>query len=195
MSRPWRSTGIFDPKMQERFHRRNRFKLWGMIEVVEKFVSRDETIYDIGASHGHLTVKLKQAGFNTLGLDGTPGIEQISEGAVLECDLTTLKRGQVKFRSDWGIFINVGEHVPKQLEKALVEGVASIPITGLMVAWGDKDTPDKMVHNQRPDWYVASVFGLFGWLVNEEMTEEGRKLVGEYGRMDKRLLIMTRSEV
>jgi hypothetical protein len=196
MSKPWKARGIFNPGTQVRSREKSKksFRLGTMLDVVEAVIPKTDTIIDIGAQSGHVTRRLKDLGYDIIGIDGTPGIDEISDGLVKECDITTLKPEQSIFNADWGIFINVGEHVPVELESLLVEGVSSIPRVGLMVAWADQLTPDKKVYNRRPDYYVASIFGHAGWVVNEELTEKSRKIVGDYSRMNERLLVMLKDQ-
>ncbi len=94
--------------------------------------------------------------------------------------------------ADWGLFLNVGEHVPFGHEEVLIKNVASIPKSGLVVAWGDPKTKDKNPLNRQYDYWVANRFGKYGWLVNGDWTIDARLIIGDISRLDKRLLVMTR---
>jgi hypothetical protein len=184
--------GIFSPTAQKKNMRRKRYSAPGMVDVVQMLVDREESILDMGACGGSLLRLLRKVGYDAIGIDGTEGSRETTKGLVEQCDLTGDCSDYYRCAT-WGLFLNVGEHVPRELEDKLIDNVCMIPTTGLIVAWADPWTPDRRTLNRRCDYYVANRFGARNWTVDQDETEKARALVGEYSRLDKRLLIL-RSE-
>jgi hypothetical protein len=131
------------------------------------------SVVDIGAGTGRLVKHLRERGFNIVGLDGTPGIETVSEGMVMECDLTG-DCSKFKSYADWGLFFEVGEHVPVEYEQKLIDNVSSIPREGLIFSWAIPGKKGFGHCNCRPVEYVVSEFAKRGWKIDESAT----RLVG-----------------
>ncbi len=184
----WKKAGVFGLGLQTRSKGR-KFLLGGVLEATKAVIPVSDSVIDIGASHGEFTRFLQEAGYDIFGIDGTPGIEEISGGIVKEHNILDADLIDV---ADWGIFINVGEHIPRVYEKQLVKSVCSMPRKGLIVAWSNNETPDRRAPNRRFVFYTASIFGIHGWLVDEELTLKAREIAGDYSIMNERLLVMTK---
>lgn len=174
-------------------HIRRSFAEYSPIEllnVIERIVPKNKTVVDIGARLGRLLRSLKKRGYSDIfGIDGSKGVEKITEGLVKEFDLT-VDCGELFGTAHWGLFFNVGEHVPKQLESALISNVSRIPTKGLITTWTDPFTPDRNPKNRKFDYYIANRFGLAGWFIDYEKTEKARKILEGVKRFDKQILVM-----
>ena len=182
-------TGSFPLDLQGRTKRRP-FQNQAVLAAIKSIIPITQTIIDIGSSVGHMVRELRASGYSIYGIDGTEGIGQLSDGLVVQCDLTTLSEDQTTHKSDWGIFFDVGEHIPRQYENQVIKAVCSIPRIGLILSWADHIVPDRKIHNRRTDYYIANAFGLNGWVVDESLSEEIRKASGDYVRMNERLLVL-----
>ena len=135
---------------------------------------RPTTVVDIGAGSGAYVRALRELGHKAWGLDGTPGIEEITAGDVLEQDLV-LDCSAHFDSANWGIFIEVGEHVPKEFEQTLIDNVCRIPTQGLIVSWNPSKRVGIRHVNPRTNTYIACEFGRRDWQVDEAMTRKIRK--------------------
>jgi len=166
-----------------------------MYQMIKTIVPEGASVVDIGAGPGKLvkTCMHKTNAYKIFGLDGSEGIEEISEGRTFQFDVTE-GSGKWDKCADWGLMLNVGEHVPRKLEWELAKGTARIPRKWLVVAWADEKTPDWRAKNRREASYVANLFGRLGWCLSEEKTRQARAVAGQFSRMNKRLLVFRRSE-
>jgi hypothetical protein len=184
-------TGFFGKGLQERTKNRP-FRNQAVLEAIKQVVPLKSKMIDVGASVGHFVRELRSVGYSIYGLDGSEGIEHLSGGLVLQCDLTKLPLYQTQHKSDWAIFLDVGEHIPRQFEDHVISVVSTIPSKGLIVSWADHVVPDRKVHNRRSDFYIANAFGLRGWELDEILTLQVREQAGDYVMMNKRLLVFTK---
>ncbi len=147
------------------------------------------TIIDIGAGGGMYVAALRELGYTARGVDGTPGVEKLSGGLVDQVNLT----GDCKDWygvSDWGLFLEVGEHVPRELERRLLDEVSRMPALGLIVSWGSPGQRGFRHVNCRKPEHVAAGFAGRGWSFDGAATRRARRVAGRNYR--KRLLVFTR---
>lgn len=161
----------------------NRRKRWTTHEPILRRLKRvlkyyrPTTVVDIGAGSGAYVRALRDEGHTVWGLDGTPGIEEITNGDVLEQDL--VKDCSAHFNSaKWGLFIEVGEHIPKEFEQTLIDNVCSIPTDGLVVSWNPSRRCGICHINPRTNTYISCEFGRRGWRVDEGITQKIRRKKG-----------------
>jgi 2-polyprenyl-3-methyl-5-hydroxy-6-metoxy-1,4-benzoquinol methylase len=187
---------------RQAIRRRKRKPDENLLRAIEAIIPKDQAIVDLGAGIGIYTKALRDLGYKADGYDGTEDIEALTDEMVKWCDLTkdvsyllinkdTMKPGSFVWppitRYDWGLFLEVGEHVPAELETKLIRNVCSIPREGLIVTWSDSTRGYKHV-NPRIPLYVASQFALRNMVVNEELTLKAQSMVGR--RLARRLMVL-----
>jgi hypothetical protein len=153
----------------------------GLMEFVCGSIPRNHTIIDIGAGEGRHVRELCRLGYSVCGIDGCEEVEEITEGTVKWCDLSDPNTLLVE-KSDWGLFIEVGEHIPREHEKVVLDNVCSMVKDGLIVSWA---VPGQRGHhhvNCRMPVYIASQFALRGFVVNDTLTQRLAELMGRKSR-------------
>lgn len=122
-------TGIFTFDHQMR--RRKRTDDDSLRTAIPDFVIGD--VVDLGAGDGRYVSHLQQAGVSAWGLDGTPGVFQLTGGLVLESDLT--QPIPDRFGADTGLFIEVGEHIPPEYTHQVLENISQLVRERVIVTW------------------------------------------------------------
>jgi cyclopropane fatty-acyl-phospholipid synthase-like methyltransferase len=150
-----------------------------LLDAIKSVIQPGESILDIGSSVGWLVYLLRREGFKIDGVDGSENVEQVSSGLVQQLDLVSGDCSPWIDRYDWGLFYEVGEHVPAQYEDVLVRNVASIPKKGLIVSWNAYNTKREDHVNLRPEKYVVSLFSKYGMVRDDTATDRYRQLFGE----------------
>lgn len=145
------------------------FKPWLFRNMIGLLKNNSTTILDIGSGPGLYAKEFKDRGYRVSGIDSTPGIDQLTGGLVQEMDLTN-DCSRLFGQFDWGIFIDVGEHIPKEYEQTVIDNVGRLCTTGLIVSWGEPRVRGWMHVNCRTEVYIASQFAVRGWMVDDELT-------------------------
>ncbi len=163
------------PKRQQFRVKRTGDVIPNILSVILLNLSRGNSVIDIGAGVGGYVRELRGKGYETTGVDATPKIAKISDGLVSRLDITNKKRCKRYYRiADCGLFLEVGEHIPKEYEQAMLDIVCSMVRDRLIVSWGEIGQKGYHHVNCRSQVYVACEFAKRGWYVNEEKTNEGR---------------------
>jgi len=158
----------------------------GLLAVLPKGCS----VIDIGAGIGRYVEWLNTEGHRAWGVDNIEDIGKLSSGRVWKYDLSSdpvffnLKNEQ------WGICIEVGEHIPPELEAAFIENVSKCARNGLIVSWAVLGQRGKNHINCHSTEYVANRFGRWGWHLDEGATALARVMSGK--GWDKKLLVFKR---
>jgi len=144
----------------------------GLIRAVLAVVPKDEAIIDLGAGTGRHVKRLREEGYECIGVDGTPDIRSLSNGCVYEYDLTgdRLPGGHW----DWALFYDVGEHVPREHEQRLIDNICKIPRKGMIISWGYPHERGWNHVNCRTQVYVACEFAKRGFWPDDELTQIAR---------------------
>jgi len=145
-----------------------------LLDFVEKIVPKDQTIIDIGAGNGKYVMALHKLGYKASGIDGTKGIHKFTKGWVDETDLTE-NCSHLYGAVDWAIFLEVGEHIPKEFEQKIIDEVSRIPKRGLIVSWGN-GRGFGHVNTQTPN-YIVVEFAKRGWTINIGAMNKVRRIV------------------
>ena len=170
--------GIFSARLQRR--RKSRKVDKSLIAAIQAVVPGGSSIIDLGAGVGQYVQRLRELGYRAAGIDGTPDIEELSNGLVRQWDLTSY--ANFIEEADWGLLNEVGEHIPKELEYRFLQNISAIPTRGLIVCWA---TPGRAVQrhvNCRLPEYVASRLAYTGWILAEVRTMKARAAAGRSGR-------------
>ena len=122
---------------------------------------------DLGCGLGEYVEYLNRAGGNCVGYDGRPGTDKIAD-----CFTADLTNGEV-IDCDWALCLEVGEHIPRDKEAALLDKIASCR-KGAVVSWA---RPGQVGHghvNCREPEEVAKLLGERGLVVDKEETDRLR---------------------
>ena len=170
-----------------------RRRVWKKLNALFDLIPRDRSVVDIGAQQGKVIEVFKDRGYEVFGLDGIPTIERDTGGLVRWCDLTG-DCSEFYQSADWGLFFEVGEHVPREFECALFDNVAKIPREGLVVSWAHEGLGmgQRRHVNCRVQVYVASEFARRGWFVDEEATVLLRGKVSHRVLLKERIMVLRR---
>jgi len=183
-------TGAYSTRKQARY--KEKLPNEHLVKAILAVVPKSESIIDLGAGCGHFVKRLRLENYACTGVDATPGIESLSDGHVLERDLTTWPGldGKQYSRFDWALFSDVGEHVPKEHEQQLIDNVCRIPTKGLIISWGFPHERGYHHVNCRSQVYIAGEFIKRGWWPDDELTTLARDTSQFYPRHDIRLFIV-----
>ena len=183
------STGYYTPSAQSR----HRYPKLVFVRRMAEIIPRHVKVVDLGAATGFVVTLFRMMDRHyCFGLDGTPGIEGISEGAVYEQDLTG-DVSRYQGAADWGLFIEVGEHVPKKLETRLIHNIGQIVREGLIVSWSESTTGIAHVNPMKAD-DVRTLFVRAGWRVDEDATAYLRQPIAGWRRYHLRKLWVFRRD-
>jgi hypothetical protein len=163
------------------------------------------TVADIGAgAGGYVLMASKLPGVLAVGVDGTPGIEQISGGFVREVNLASVQLTnwvfwtwedrfkQVKRTTlDVAWFIEVGEHIPKICEQIVFWNLWRSNAATLVVSWATPGQRGRGHVNCRSSEYVANRLGESGYVIDDEATANARRSAGR--GWDRKLMILRRA--
>lgn len=188
-----KSPGAFSQQRQKKLtsatiNRHNNTSDWSrnktgraLIQALPSVIPIEKSVIDLGAGDGVFLRSLRDLGYNITGLDGSLNIDKITGGLVQWADLTgdcSVHYGS----ADWGLFIEVGEHVPKEYEQALFDQVSRIPLEGLVVSWAGVNQTGWHHVNCQGFQYVACEFFRRGWIMDAEST----KMIRCFGRKHNR---------
>lgn len=145
----------------------------GVKSLADLEYNQRPTLTDFGAGVGLYVEMLKRLGCRTYGYDGTPNILEISGGMVVELDLS---RPQTLPKTEYGMSIEVLEHIPFDQHDAYLNLISNTVTTGLFMSVA---TPGQRgrdhVACMTPE-AVADSLTRFGWRLSA-YTETLRKAV------------------
>ena len=144
----------------------NKDLIKGIVTVIPK----GQTVIDIGAQNGEYVYALRNLGYNIVGIDGTPNIEELTGGEIEEHNLAEEIIPQYERNWEWGLFFEVGEHIPKEYEEQVLDNVAMLACRGLIITWAGIGQRGIKHFNCHTQVYIASEFAKRGWFVDEEDT-------------------------
>ncbi len=186
------TTGIYT----RRFAKRRTWKVDdNLLAAILATINEEWTIADLGAGVGMYVHALLERGYNACGFDGIRDVGLLSNGHVIQADLTSTDFFRARQRcdispSDVAICIEVGEHIPVEWQHNFIDNVACVPTKRLVMSWG---TPGQRgtahVNCRMPEW-VAGQFARRGWMVNEDETHAVRVIAGR--GWDKKLMVFDR---
>lgn len=163
------------------------------MKAIIESIPTDMSVVDIGAGKGVLVKELRDKGYMAFGLDGIPRIEKLTDGMVKWFDLTG-DCSEFFGCADYGLFFEVGEHIPEKYEARVLFNVSRMPKLRLIVSWAHEGVGvGKKRHvNCRTQVYVASEFARHAWFVNDEETVKLRKSVHSRNVLRERIMVLGR---
>lgn len=170
--------------------RKGRLPNDGLIQTVLIFVSKSKRIVDIGSGIGQCVESLLDKGYKSIGIDGSEEVEKVTNGLVKFLDLSVPIQpdDEESLRSEWGLFIEVGEHIPKEFESVVISNINKLVTEGLIVSWAVPKQRGRGHVNCQPPEYIASEFEKFGWVLDEVATELAKQICEK--SLSNRLMIL-----
>ena len=188
-------TGVYPTRKQRRYVDKEPNE--HLVKAILAVVPKTESIIDLGAGCGHFVKRLRIEGYRCVGVDGTPDVEKLSDETVFQRDLVSKKACIELFSQnewDWGLFSDVGEHVPKEHEQQLIDNVCKIPTKGLIISWGFPHERGYHHVNCRTQVYIACEFAKRGWWPDDELTTLARDASGFWPKHHIRLFVARKEE-
>ena len=146
---------------------------------------RSKTVSDFGAGIGLYVEYLRATGCWAVGYDGTPGIDEITGGAVQFADLSLPVMLPI---TNAVISIEVGEHIPPKFESVFLDNLCRHATELLIVSWATVNQPGRGHCNCQNFATLAPKFAERGWIVDWSMTRPARIMSGD--PWDSKLLVM-----
>lgn len=135
------------------------------MEVITAILPKNKTLIDIGAGTGNLVQDLRDLGYSIKGIDGTIHIEELTCGLVRWVDLTA-DCDEWYGAAQWGICLEVGEHIPPEFESNFLDQICRIPTEALLISWALPEPETDSFHghvNCREKEYVMARLAERGW--------------------------------
>ena len=145
------------------------------LDAVTVTIPVDKSIIDIGGGFGQHVRFLRKLGYDAYGIDGTEGIDVLTDGDVRHFDLSLPGVGGYRNSADWGLFIEVGEHIPAKYEDIVFDNVSAMPREGLIVSWAPQEARGVDHVNCHEIEYVIERFWERGWLLDDYATKKARR--------------------
>jgi len=142
-------------------------------------------IADIGAGGGTLAATLREHGWSVDAWDGCP----LPAFGVAKWDLTQPHPDRTRWYR-WGLFIEVGEHVPELHQQQLAKHISQIVTEGLVISYATPGQPGRGHVSCKTPEEVLALFAPHGWRMNEGATNMARHVAG--GGWQKKLLVLNR---
>lgn len=170
-----KAPGAFKPEKAKRTKawKVNEDLLEGICHVIPIHCS----VVDIGAGIGLYVKALRDLGWKIGGLDAIRGIEEITEGLVTHFDLSVKPPTPVPL-ADWGLCLEVGEHIPAKFDRVVFDNIASLAREGLVISWARPGQRGRGHVNCKHPEEVAIALEKRGWSFDAQATTLIRSQVG-----------------
>lgn len=120
------------------------------------------TIVDLGCGTGNYVKVLRLHALEADGYDGNPDTEKLSGGIAKVADLSqSLDLGKCY---DWVLCLEVGEHLPQQYEKILINNIDSHNSEGVVLSWAVKGQGGYGHFNEQNNDYVKYLMASKGYV-------------------------------
>ncbi len=116
---------------------------------------KNKSVIDFGCGDAKYLHNLKNNNTTQVdlkGYDGNPFTEKLTDGIGETMDLTS----PIQFANQyqWAISFEVGEHIPKPLEKTFIDNLCNAPTEGIIISWAIEGQPGEGHINCRNNDYV-----------------------------------------
>lgn len=157
-----------------------------MINLLVEFIEKEDitTFSDFGAGLGQYGMALERKFPDSLlyrGYDGAGDIEVYTQGFVKFFDFTIPLNLPV---TDWVMSLEVGEHVPADMEGMVIRNLHAHNCRGILLSWGIPGQGGLNHVNLHDSQYLIDIFEDLGYVHDEETTKHFRDSVcptGEKG--------------
>jgi len=183
-----KAIGGFDAETVSRRVKKRKINKSLLVALI-KTIPSNETIIDMGAGVGTCQDALTALGYTVKSVDGGENIEELTGGKVEWADLTR-DCSHLYGKWDWGLFIDVGEHIPAELEGRLFAEICQIPKKGLIVSWGSPGQRGNGHVNCKTTVYIANMFARFGWDIDDLLSKRIQSRAGSFFK--RRIMVLRR---
>ena len=129
------------------------------------------SINDFGAGVGQYGHELQRDGCRWHGYDGAGDVDEYTTGLVHFVDLTM---PLALPRADWVVSLEVGEHVPRQFERAYIENLHVHNCRGVILSWAQPNQPGHGHVNAHSPAYVRDIFQELGYAYDDRLSQAMR---------------------
>lgn len=137
-----------------------------------------DSIADIGCGSGDYSDYLGTLCFNVIAIDGNPKTKEFYKNAdVLDLSVPIpVEQGGILPvpRCNWGLCLEVGEHIPQASEQTFIDNVCLLSERGVILSWFPRDGEGIGHVNPRPNEYVKEQFSKRGFFSDEDGQKELR---------------------
>ena len=159
-----KSSGIWTPEFAKSNHTIDTALAIAMLD----FFPQNEFMWDIGCGLGDYCTIFDYHGYEIIGVDGTPGIQEIGNfHTIYEADLTAPGN---KFAPRNAICLEVGEHIERDREKDFLRNLSKMTADKLVLSWA---VPGQGGHghvNELSNSQVISKMHEFGFYLDLDET-------------------------
>lgn len=128
------------------------------------------TVVDLGCGSGDYSKYFKENGIICDCFDGNPFTPSISNGL---CNVLDLSKDIDIGKYDYVLCLEVGEHIPAEYEKTLINNIHKTNNKGIVLSWGVEGQPGNGHINCRNNDYIRFIFYNLGY---ESNVDAERKL-------------------
>eukprot|EP00928_Gymnodinium_smaydae_P055539 TRINITY_DN39052_c0_g1_i1.p1 TRINITY_DN39052_c0_g1~~TRINITY_DN39052_c0_g1_i1.p1 ORF type:complete len:458 (-),score=106.59 TRINITY_DN39052_c0_g1_i1:161-1534(-) len=167
--------------VQYEYFRRRAFNQWaldkGLLRGLIRHVWRPGfgdaapmTLGDFGAGGGQYSAWLNETGLvQAFAFDGTKRVTEITGGSVNEINL--IEETHLWRTFDWVMCLEVGEHIPSQYSKTLLQNLKRHAVNGLVMSWSDDWEGIGHVNCMPQEQFIAMVERETGFQYDPEATK------------------------
>ena len=160
-----------------------------LIEGIAAVIPLNKSILDLGAGQGRYVKALLKKGYDVDGVDGAYDVEVHTKGLIKHANLT--KEIVNCGIYDWGLFLEVGEHIPPEKEEDLLRVITTISYThSLIVSWATIGQKGRDHVNCHSSVYIASEFARREWFVDEDATTMLRSYLGKQNSYRGKVMVL-----
>ena len=136
------------------------------------------TVIDFGCGPGEYVRALRAAGIPCDGYDGNPHTPEISGGLCQVLDLS--QPVHLPCSAEWGLSLEVGEHIPVAFETTFLENLVRHSRLGIVLSWAvpTADDANSMGHvNPRQNDYIEQRMKGFGFVRDSSQEQILKKAI------------------
>ena len=112
------------------------------------------------------------------GYDGTPNIEEFTKGHVTLLDLS---QPQNLSKADWVMSLEVGQHIPKELESTYLSNILEPVKEGLVLSWAVHGQGGRIKHfNELNNTQVEEKMAARGYYLDKTLRDNLREKAASY---------------
>ena len=131
-------------------------------------VLQGDSVVDFGCGPAEYLKVFVERGIECAGYDGNPNTEAMTGGLGSVKDLT--EPFQLSERYDWVLSLEVGEHIPKELEAAFLDNIRKHANKGAIISWATPNQPGHGHVNCLSNKDVVSRFQSLGLVFDSSAT-------------------------
>ena len=153
-----------------------------------------ESVVDFGCGDGFYVKALLHACIRSWGFDGNPYIE-VTHPYLHTHDLTKPIPASPG-GGDWGLCLEVGEHIPKQFETTFIENICKASRTGIILSWAVPGQMGQGHVNEQPNDYIEFMMSLRGFRRAEPREMENLlREMAEFPWFKNTIMVYTRKAI